>query len=203
MTTLMARSLSVATAALLAGLAACSAPAVAGTESSTVSAPSDVAAVDQRIGHIQIAVKQWQDAASLPAAKAAAEAAHNLVTGPGVTGYGDLDGDGTVNGGAEVGLLPGADGRGGLASSLARCAGTDLLGGSWADPAQRWAQLGDAVAHWTPTDNTFPALASHPQRIAGWAELALRSGDLAEARGYAGHAQTHVNAALAAVGPCR
>lgn len=59
--------------------------------------PSAVPA-QQRLGELQAAVDAWQRADDLAAARSAAEAARNLVTGPEVTGYGDLDGDGSIRG---------------------------------------------------------------------------------------------------------
>ncbi len=145
----------------------------------------------------------WEDAPTLAAAKAAAEQAVNLITGPHVTGYGDLDGNGTITGPNEVGLLPGEHGEAGLVRPPgSSCVQRDVLGGSWADPGARWADLRDRIARWTPTNNTFPALRSHPQRVIGWASLTLRTKDLVSAREYAGHAQQHLDVTRTALTNC-
>ncbi|AXT86279.1 hypothetical protein C6I20_14545 [Aeromicrobium sp. A1-2] len=164
---------------------------------------SEVQAVDRRIEQIQDAVDSWRDAATLGAAQAAAEEARNLVTGPGVEGYGDLDQDRKISGDVERGLLPDERTAPGLALALSDCAGPDLLGGSWADQSARWVTLRDAISAWTPTNNTFSGLPSHPQRVVGWATLTLRTNDLDLAHEYAGHAQIHVDASREAVADCR
>lgn len=186
------------TIAVCAGLSACS----SGGQDAAPDGNPDVRAVERRIDQIQDAVGSWRSASTLEAAKAAAEAAHNLVTGPGVAGYGDTDRDGTVAGDVEQGLLPDEGSSPGLGLLLADCAGPDLLGGSWADQSARWATLRDAIAAWTPSNNTFPGLASHPQRVVGWATLTLRTDDLDLAHEYAGHAQIHVDASREAVAGC-
>lgn len=131
--------------------------------------------------------------------------ARNLVVGPDGPGYGDVDGDGSLAGEVERGLLPGLAGETGLTGPGAderECLVPDLLGGSWADPAARWAEATDAIAAWSETDNTFPSLASHAQRIVGWASLTLASGDLATAVEFAGHARLHVDVVADAAASC-
>ncbi len=158
--------------------------------------------VDSRLDQVQVALDGWRDATSLEAARRGAEIVRNLVTGPGVREYGDLDADGSLGGATDQGLLPGEDGGPGLATALSDCAGVDLLGGPWTDPTARWDELRGMIAAWTPADNPFPTLPSHPQRVVGWAQLTLDTDSLDEAHEYAGHAQLHVDAARAAVLGC-
>jgi len=161
------------------------------------------AAVQQRLDALQAAVDGWQRADDLASAKSAAETARNLITGPDVHGYGDLDGDGRTGGASLTGLLPGEQGQPGLVTSPAPvCVERDVLGGSWADPAARWEEVRTRIATWNPTDNTFPALPSHPQRVVGWASLTLAAPTLELAREYAGHAQLHVRVAREALNGC-
>jgi hypothetical protein len=82
------------------------------------------------------------------------------------------------------------------------CVTRDLLGGSWENPARRWAILQAKIAAWRPGNNTFPTLPSHAQRIVGWATLALGSSDLATAREYAAHAKLHVDVSRTSVSHC-
>ncbi len=172
-------------------------PAVQADDSAS-SAP-----VEQRLAALQAAVDIWERANDLPSAKAAAETARNLVTGPNVTGYGDLDRDGRIGGANVTGLLPGEEGQPGLVTSPApACVERDVLGGSWDDPAARWQEVRTRIAAWSETDNTFPALASHPQRVVGWASLTLATPSLELAREYAGHAQLHVRVTLEALEGC-
>ena len=139
----------------------------------------------------------------LPAAQRAAEEARNLTVGPSGPSYADANRDGTVDGASAIGLLPGLGGEPGLATATAGpCVERDVLGGSWADPAARWSSLESAIAAWTPSNNTFPALPSHPQRIVGWASLALATAELAAALEYGGHASLHVDVARRAVTDC-
>lgn len=149
------------------------------------------------------AVTAWQDAETLEEAQVHAEAARNLVVGPSGPYYGDATGDGTVQGANEDGFLPGLSGQGGLALTMAEDPNVerDVLGGSWEDPADRWATLDTAINEWSPTNNPFPTLPSHPQRIVGWATLTLDSENLDEAIEYAGHAQIHVDVTASAVLP--
>lgn len=156
------------------------------------------AAAGQRLDEIAAAVADWSDATTIEDAHTAAEAARNLVVGPAGPGYGDTDGDGTVAGETDTGLLPSSDGVDpGLAliaveAGAPECVLDDVLGGPWEDPGARWDTMADAIAAWTPSGNTMPSLPSHPQRIVGWATFTLESGDLAEAHEFAGHADLHV-----------
>lgn len=148
------------------------------------------------------AVTVWENADTLAEAQAAAEAAANLVVGPGGPDYGDRDGNGNVDGETDFGLLQGLDGSPvGLADALSdnECIVADVLGGSWDDPAERWATMQSAIDAWTPDNNTMPSLPSHPMRIVGWATFTLATDSLDEAHEYGGHAQLHVNASLDAI----
>ena len=165
--------------------------------------PSTVAAAQQRVDDVQGALARWREATTIGAAHHAAETVSNLITGPGVDLYGDTDADGTVQGAVDAGLLPGQAREASLGLPLSGCAGADLLGGSWADPAARWLELTTRLDAWTPENNPFPELASHAQRTVGWAQLTLRSDDLADAQEFSGHAQLHVSAVLAALDDCR
>lgn len=185
-------------ALLLAGL-------VAGCGSSSQPAPAVAAssparnAALVRATAIQREVRRWTSAQTLAAAKAHAERARNLITGPTVPGAGDADRDGSVKPVA-IGLLPGADGSRGLTSALATgCVQRDVLGGSWSRPAARWADVTRRIAEWGPANNTFPGLPSHAQRVVGWASLALRAPRLSDALEYSGHASGHAAITLAAI----
>jgi hypothetical protein len=163
----------------------------------------DTPALEGRLVAIDDAVNRWQAATDLASAHHAAEEARNLIVGPDGPGYGDADADGTVKGASDVGLLPGLGGEPGLATADAgTCVERDVLGGSWADPARRWAILATAIDDWSATNNTFPSLPSHPQRIVGWATLALATDDLATALEYAGHAHLHIDVAMRAATAC-
>lgn len=145
----------------------------------------------RRSGAIEAAVAQWGRATSLGRAKAAAEEARNLITGPRVQGASDADGDGRVKR-VRAGLLPGEDGSPGLATPVrGACVSRDVLGGSWERPRERWAELLRLIRDWSPSNNRFPELASHAQRTVGWATLTLGAGSIEEAREYAGHASGH------------
>lgn len=166
--------------------------------------PGDIAAftLRERIVTVDDAVVVWEGADTVAEAHAAAEAAANLVVGSGGPGYGDRDGNGNVDGDTEFGLLPGLDGTPiGLASSMTdnECIVSDVLGGAWDDPAERWATMQSTIDAWAPGNNTMPNLASHPMRIVGWASLTLASSSLDEAHEYAGHAQTHIDVSLDAI----
>lgn len=153
----------------------------------------------QRAEAVQRAVSRWSRATTLQAAQAAAEEARNLVTGPHVPGAGDANGDGRVKG-VSIGLLPGADGGPGLASELASgCVQRDVLGGSWADPQQRWNDVIRRIEEWTPQNNPFPELPSHAQRVVGWASLTLKATRLNEAHEYSRHAADHARVVIAAI----
>ena len=151
---------------------------------------------------IDDAVRVWETADTLAEAKAAAEAAANMVVGPGGPGYGDRDANGNVDGDTEFGVLPGLDGSPvGLANALAanECILADVLGGAWDDPADRWATMQTAIDGWTSDNNTMPGLPSHPMRIVGWATFTFASDSLDEAHEYGGHAQLHVDQSLSAL----
>lgn len=156
-----------------------------------------------RLVKIDDAVNEWQSASDLATARTAAEEARNLVVGPAGPFYGDGDGDGMIEGASAIGLLPGLGGEPGLATSAAgACVERDVLGGSWADPADRWAILETAIDEWSAGNNTFPALPSHPQRLVGWATLALASTDLTVVHEYGGHAHLHIEVAMQATTAC-
>ncbi len=163
------------------------------------SAADDDAATGASTARLELlgaSVDEWRDASSIEEAHAAAEAAANLVVGPNGPGYGDRDGDGTVDGESDVGLLPGLDGTPtGLASVLAsnECIERDVLGGSWDDPGARWDTMLATIDAWRPDDNTMPSLPSHPMRVVGWATFTLATDDLDDAHEYAGHARLHVD----------
>ena len=157
-----------------------------------------------RLSAIDVAVKQWENAGTIAAAHRAAETARNLVVGPNGPYYGDGDKDGTIAGANTEGLLPGLAGQSGLASANPNaCVERDVLGGSWADPARRWNTAKTAITDWSKTNNTFPSLPSHPQRIVGWSTLTLASDDLATAREYGGHARIHIDVASKAASNCK
>jgi len=186
-------------AVLLAGLVSgCGADSRSTTPADVPSTSGRTASLDRSLA-IQSAVQRWADAATLPAAKAAAEHARNLVTGPHVQGAGDANADGALER-VRVGLLPGEDGSPGLASPLAgECVQRDVLGGSWADPMARWAEVTRRIDHWAPDSNTFPALPSHAQRVVGWASLTLQTDRLADAHEFSGHAAGHAGVVVDAL----
>ncbi len=145
----------------------------------------------ERARAVEDAVARWAQAATLMKAKAGAEAARNLITGPTVQGAGDADGDGRATR-VRVGLLPGDDGSPGLATAVeGGCVLRDVLGGSWDRPKERWGELLTRIEEWSATNNRFPELPSHAQRTAGWATLTLSATSIEEAREYAGHAVGH------------
>ncbi|WP_062464643.1 hypothetical protein [Demequina soli] len=163
--------------------------------------PEDIAA---RLAQVDQAVADWADAATPAEAHAAAEAARNLVLGPDAPFYGDADGDGETLGAVAVGLLPGRDGQPGLVRDPAvnACVERDVLGGSWERPSERWDQAVAAIEEWRADLNTFPGLSSHPQRLIGWATLALESSDLDTIHEFASHARLHLEVARAAYDDC-
>jgi len=178
--------------------------ACGGTSSESTTTAGDAATTDvrERLEAIDQAVSEWRAASSLEEARRAAETAANLVVGPGGPGYGDRNGDGTVDGAVSAGLLPGLTGEpAGLALGSVgnECVLQDVLGGDWSDPAVRWAQMTDAIAAWAPNNNTMPTLASHPMRIVGWATFTLASNSLDDAIEYGGHAALHVGVSRAAL----
>jgi hypothetical protein len=197
----------------LAGLAAvfavgCGAAVAPDTSVPTVMAiasdPADRAsAMLERLDVIDEQVAAWRSATDLATLRASAEAARNLVVGPTGPGYGDADGDGSIGGASTIGLLPGLNGEPALAGTGdGSCIEADVLGGNWADPSDRWATLQSAIDAWSSSNNTFPSLPSHPQRLVGWATLALDSDDLSEAVGFGGHAALHSQIARQAITSC-
>lgn len=174
----------------------------------TASPPESIAAaepgvLEARLGAIDDAVNRWRSATDLATARRSAEEARNLIVGPHGPAYGDADRDGTVGGASGMGLLPGPGGEPGLATAAAGpCVERDVLGGSWADPAARWSVLESAIAAWTQSNNTFPALPSHPQRVVGWATLALATTRLTTVVEYGGHAHLHIDISMRAVTDC-
>jgi len=160
--------------------------------------------LSERVAAVDAAVGRWRTAGDLPAARRAAEEARNLIGGPAGPMFGDADGDGVIAGQRADGLLPGVGGEPGLASgSSSACVERDVFGGDWSDPAGRWAILARAIAKWSPGNNSFPALPSHPQRIMGWATLALATDNLVTAREFGRHAQIHADVSSRAVRGCR
>jgi hypothetical protein len=156
----------------------------------------------ERLGAIDEAVATWRNADTIGEAHAAAESAANLVVGPNGPGYGDRDGDGTINGISDLGLLAGLDGTPtGVATPWAssECIAADVLGGTWLDPGKRWGEMSNAIGDWRPDHNTMPSLASHPMRIVGWSTFTLESDSLDLAREYAGHAKLHIDISLRAL----
>ena len=168
-----------------------------GDDSTDGAVPNDDASsLAVRIDALDVAVSDWEDAASVADAKRAAERSLNLIVGPDGPGYGDLDGDGAIEGEAALGLLPGLDGElDGLATLAAGndCIERDVLGGSWGEPGARWQEMLDAIDAWEPGNNTMPSLQSHPMRVVGWATFTLASDDLDLAHEFAGHARLHVD----------
>lgn len=157
----------------------------------------------ERLDWIAAEVSAWRSASNLAQAKRHAEAARNLIVGPTGPGYGDVDEDGEVSGANAIGLLPGLKGNAALAIPAATtCVERDLLGGSWEDPVRRWAVLNAKIIAWRPSNNTFPTLPSHAQRIVGWATLALKSSNLGTAREHAAHAKLHVEVSRNALARC-
>lgn len=162
------------------------------------------ALINDRLDALDEAVAEWKGAGTLDEATVGAEAARNLVVGPNGPGYGDANGDGVVSGESTIGLLPGLDGEAGLVATNPQrdCVGADVLGGSWDDPAARWQLAVTAAEEWTPANNPFPTLPSHPQRVYGWATLALAAADLDTAVEFAGHARLHVDVTRRALSTC-
>lgn len=158
--------------------------------------------MDDRLTEISAAVTAWRSAETLEEAQEAAERALNLVVGRSGQFFGDGNGDGTIEGNEPTGLLPGLNGERAVATPINQCVERDILGGSWADPEERWRILAETIAAWTPTNNTFPTLPSHPMRIVGWATLTLATTTLDDAHEYAGHARLHVDISLRALNGC-
>jgi hypothetical protein len=156
-----------------------------------------------RLNAIETAIEGWQGAGDLAEAQRFAETARNLIVGPHGPYYGDADGDGEIAGATDEGLLPGLAGEPGLASGVhGECVERDILGGSWDDPAGRWAILDTAITEWSSSNNTFPSLPSHPQRIVGWATNTLASSSADDAHEFGGHAHLHIDVSLAAISSC-
>lgn len=156
-----------------------------------------------RLALIENAVGRWRRAANLTEARSAAEEARNLVVGEAGPYYGDSDRDGVTRGASKSGLLPGLRGEKALAQPEdGDCVVRDILGGDWNEPSKRWAVLDTAIKSWSPSRNTFPMLPSHPQRIVGWATLALSTDSLAMAKEYGGHAQLHIQVSSEASARC-
>lgn len=181
-------------AGLVGGCAGDGGTATGVTEGPTHGAAGDAEALQLATAQVEAigeAVQQWQSADTIAAAHQAAEKTRNLVAGSGSGQTG------------EAGLIPDASGYGGLALALpAACVERDVLGGSWDDPATRWEEFTRVLDEWTPVNNTMPRLASHPQRIVGWAMLTLESDDLDEAHEYAGHAHLHADVTADALATC-
>lgn len=160
------------------------------------SSPEDAPALSSRVEELSNAVRSWAATETIEDAHVWAETALNLVVGPNGPGYGDLNGDGTISGESDAGVLPGLDGTpAGLATPVTSnaCVERDVLGGDWSDPQQRWASMSAAIDAWAPGNNTMPSLASHPMRIVGWATFTLESDSLDMAHEYASHAGLHVD----------
>lgn len=100
------------------------------------------------------------------------------------------------------GLLPGLTGQPGLGLPASSCVEQDVLGGSFLDASGRWDTLRAAIGEWSPGNNTFPSLPSHPQRVVGWASLTLATEDLDLAHEYSGHAGLHVDITRDALDGC-
>lgn len=179
--------------------AGCGESSPAGDSAAATAASTTESPGRERATEIAAAVERWSVSRTLPEAKAEAERARNLITGPHVEGAGDGDRDGNVDAVA-VGLLPGEDGSPGLVKAgEGRCVDQDVLGGSWDDPAARWADVLRRVDAYSATNNEFPGLPSHAQRTVGWASLTLEASTLDEAIEYAGHATGHAQVVVDAL----
>ncbi len=190
-------AVAVTTAVALAS-AGCAPDGGAGGAPSVI--PDDIAS---RLDALDEAVAGWRNADDVGIARKHAEEARNLIVGPDGPAYGDADGDGAVEGASEAGLLPGLGGEAGLAQPPANaCVERDVLGGDWDEPQGRWDEFSATLAEWAPGNNTMPQLASHPQRVVGWATLTLDAESLDAAREYAGHAQLHVDITRSAYISC-
>lgn len=156
----------------------------------------------ERLFRAEIPVTVWGRAEDLAEAHASAEAAANLMTGSEGWEYGDRDGNGVVEDEdvGEFGVLPGLDGTPlGLADAVDNeCVEADVLGGSWDDPAARWAELEAALEAWTPENDTITALASQPMRVVGWATLAISTDFVDEARDFGDLAVVNIQASIEA-----
>ena len=182
----LAFTLAVLAVALLAG---CGATDDAPGSKSSRSAAQKLALT--RADEVVLAVDRWARAQTLSSARSAAARAGLLVTGPNVAAF-QMPGADADAARVSTGLLPGDDGSRGLASALATgCVEADVLGGSWANPRERWRELTRRIEDWRPDNNTFPKLRSHAQRVVGWATLTLNTSSLADAVEYSGHAAGH------------
>lgn len=177
---------------------------VAVSPSASVEAAKDRSAgLGPRLAAIENAIGRWRRAANLTEVWSAAEEARNLVVGEAGPYYGDADRDGVIRGASKSGLIPGLRGEDAVAlPGNGDCVVRDILGGSWNEPSERWSVLDAAIKSWTPSRNTFPALPSHPQRIVGWATLALSTNSLETAKEYGGHAQLHIAVSSKAFTQC-
>lgn len=196
-TTLIFARSAVALATLVI-LAACGSDS---SDSEQVEGQPEVAFREQ-MTTVDEAVAAWRNADSIESAQVAAETAANLIVGPNGPGYGDRNGDGTIDGEVAAGILPGLDGTPtGFAAAIEanECIASDVLGGSWDDPAAEWDKMAVAIDAWRPDNNTMPTLASHPMRSVGWATFTLATDSLDEAQAYAGHAKLHVDISLNAL----
>lgn len=177
--------------------------------SSPAAAGDPIERLSERVEVVAGHVADWSEAADLAAARSAAEAAANIIAGPEGPGSGDRDGDGETRGPSDAGILPGADGTPegfaleAVAAGAPECVTADVLGGSWDDPSAKWGELDDVLSRWTESNNTMPELASHAQRVIGWARLTMDTDDVAEARTFAGHAGIHVRVMRDALATCR
>lgn len=185
---------------LVAALAAC------GDDDAAESSDLAAFSLDERLLRMEIPVASWQGAEDVAEAHASAEAAANLVVGTEGPGYGDRDGDGVIEDEDvdEFGVLPGLDGTPpGLAELVVdnECVEADVLGGSWDDPAARWAELDAAIENWSPENDTISTLASQPMQIVGWATLAISTDVLDEARAFGSLAAANLETSLDA-GDC-
>ena len=138
--------------------------------------PEALAQLAARMALLDEAVDAWADAATIDEVHRWAETAVNLVVGPEGPGYGDIDGDGTVSGDNDSGILPGLVGvPEGLAVPVRAnvCVERDILGSDWSDPEAEWQTMTDAIEAWEPGNNTMPSLPSHAMRVVGWATFTL------------------------------
>lgn len=197
-------------AAVSLGACGTNEPKADGRKAETVSqsvnfepANDGAAELGSRLALIENAIGRWRRAANLTEARSAAEEARNLVVGEAGPYYGDSDRDSVTRGASKSGLLPGLRGEEALAQPEdGDCVVRDILGGSWNEPSKRWAVLDTAIKSWSPSRNTFPMLPSHPQRIVGWATLALSTDSLGMAKEYGGHAQLHIEVSSKAFAQC-
>lgn len=149
----------------------------------------------------EISTDTWARADTLEEARAGAEETANLIVGSGGPDYGDLDGDGSVVGESEFGILAGLDGTPpGIAAAVENeCIEADVLGGGWDDPAARWAELQAAIDAWSPTNDTISSLDSQPMQAVGWARLTMATESLEDAHEFGGRAQENIAESIAAI----